>query len=77
MTRFNAAVIVVKKSDEKLLHMEIVAEVNKRSELSRVFTNKKTRNLDDFFYGADQYLRLETVDVELAMVLQPDVGQLS
>lgn len=68
LTRFNVAAAAVKKPDERLLHMAIVMGVNKRTNFSLDLTKKKTHNLDDLFFRAEQFMRLETGDAELALM---------
>lgn len=36
-------------------------------------TNQKTRDLDDFFFTAVQFMRLEAADAELALSAQTEV----
>lgn len=50
--------------------MAIAASINKRMEFSQDLTKQKTRDLDDFFFRAFQFIRLEAADVELALMAQ-------
>lgn len=53
LTWFNVAAAAVKRPDDRLVHMAVVAGVNKRTKFSRDLTKKKSRDLNDFFVRAE------------------------
>lgn len=57
LIRFNAAAATATKPNERLLHMAVVVGVNKRTEFSQDLTKQKTRDLDEFFLRAAQFMR--------------------
>lgn len=70
LTRFNDVAAAVKIADESLIHKAIVFGVNRKTEFSRDLTKQESKNLTDFYWRSDQYLRLEAADSELMLTTQ-------
>lgn len=73
---FNVVGVVVCQPDEWIVHIAVVSRINRRIEFYRELKKNPISDLEDFYFQADKYMRLEDADIEAGLVIVNEVGYL-